>query len=295
MPPLCRFLRSVTSFGADDSISDCCLFVGCLPVHKTRDGVLHGKLHRPNMMQESGARLQPPLDLPVSFFSPNTSQLVNLSFALSAHYLQLLEEYRASQQGQNMLLHMQMWGVIAMMKPRDNMPEVPGFLQSHSGEVIRFEKVSTESSSPQVRIARSDWIDTLLPNLGYGRSVLIELPLIHIPSIPEAYKMAAEALDKARNAFNHEDYRSAMKYGREVLERLAESVSDKKISTLCKEQLEPVIGETKSHTVDGSLNILRDITNAASHASDFLADRATASYVIETLALNLRYISSVLG
>jgi hypothetical protein len=46
---------------------------------------LHGKLHRPNAMQESGAQLLSSLDLPVSFVSPNTPQLVNLSFALSAH------------------------------------------------------------------------------------------------------------------------------------------------------------------------------------------------------------------
>jgi hypothetical protein len=39
MPRLCRFLRSVTSFGAHDSISDLCLFAGYLPVHTTRHGV----------------------------------------------------------------------------------------------------------------------------------------------------------------------------------------------------------------------------------------------------------------
>src|SRR5712692_10605976 len=38
-PHLCRFLRSVRSFGADSSVSYFCLFVGCLPLHTTQYGV----------------------------------------------------------------------------------------------------------------------------------------------------------------------------------------------------------------------------------------------------------------
>src|SRR5438105_2290388 len=39
MPHPCLVLRSVTSAQRMNSISDCCLFVGCLPVHTKRDGV----------------------------------------------------------------------------------------------------------------------------------------------------------------------------------------------------------------------------------------------------------------
>jgi hypothetical protein len=257
---------------------------------------LHGKLQRPNSMQESGAQLQPPLDLPVSFVSPNIPQLVNLSFAFSAHYLQLLEEDRSSQQGQNMLLQMQMWGVVAIMKPRDDMPGVPGFLQSHSGEVIRFEKVSTESYSPQVRIARSDWVDRILPNLGYRHSVIIELPLIRNPRVSEVYLQAVEALDQARQAFAQEDYRGAIRHTRDVLEYFATSSQGGQITAFCNEHLAPLIGEIKSKSIDRSLNAMREIINAGSHfdpQKPFTTDRALAAYVIETLAVNLRFISSV--
>src|SRR6266853_1089463 len=37
---LCRFLRSISSFGVDGSVSYLCLFVGCSPLHNTWDGVL---------------------------------------------------------------------------------------------------------------------------------------------------------------------------------------------------------------------------------------------------------------
>jgi hypothetical protein len=212
-------------------------------------------------------------------------------------YLQLLEEYRASQQGQNMLLQMQMWGVVAMMKPRANMPEVPGYLQSRSGEVLHFEKVSTETYPPQFRIARSDWVDHILPGLGYRHSVIIELPLIRTPKVSEVYRQAAEALDQARQAFVQEDYRGAIRHARDVLEYLAKSSQGGQITAFCKEHLEPLVGETKSKAIDRSLNALRDIVNAGSHLDPqkpFTADRAVAAYVIETLTVNLQYISSAL-
>jgi len=260
---------------------------------------LHGKLHRPNAMQEGGAQLLSPLDLPISFVTPNTPQLVNLSFALSARYLRLLEEYRASQQGQNMVLQMQMWGVVAMMKPRANMPEVSRYLESRSGEVIRFEKFSTEYYPPQLRIARSDWVDRILPGLGYHHSVLIELPLIRTPKVSEVYGKAVDALDLARQAFTQDDYRGAIKHSREVLEYLGKSSSDGsgKLTSFCKEHLEPFVGVTKSNAVERSLNALREVINASAHVDPqkpFIVDRAIATYVIETLALNLRYISAVL-
>lgn len=257
---------------------------------------LHGRLSRANVQPEWGATLLPPEDLPIILESPKSESYMNLSFAFSRHYLQFIEEQRASQAGQNILFALRLSGVAAIMKSRGNNTEPRTLAKPAMGEVVRYENVRTDfNSPPSIRIARSDWIDTLLPNLGYQRSLLVELPLVRTPAMPEAYQKAVEALDKARNAFNHEDYRGAMKYGREVLEHIAESTADKKISTWCKERLEPIIGKTKSQVIDGALNILRDLTSAASHANDFSVDRAIAFYVIETLALNLRYISSVLG
>ncbi len=256
---------------------------------------LHGKLCSTNDVYGIGATLLPSLDLPISFISANTPQLVNLSFAFSTHYLQLLEEQRALQQEQVMILAIQMWGVAAMVRPRTDTQGVPGYLQSRSGEVVRFEKVDTGPTTHFIRIERSAWVDRILPGLGYRRSVLVELPLIRIPPTPEAYQKAAAALDMARKAFDHEDYRGSIKYGREVLDYLGNTSQGKQIATFCKEHLEPVVGKRKSRMIDRSLNALRDMTNMASHIGPFVADRAIAAYVIETLALHLRYISSVLG
>lgn len=258
---------------------------------------LHGKLYRMNASHEYGAELQPVEALPISLISPNASALSYLSFLASPRYLQFLEEQRASQPGQDMMLGIQIWGTIAIMRPRSNTSGISTHLQSRSGELIRFEKVDTHNFSQPIRIARSDWIDRILPGLGYHRSVLIELPLVRTPAVPQAYQRAAEALNMARHAFDQEDYPAAVKHAREVLEHLGNTSSDGsgKLTSFCKEYLEPRVGETKSYAIDRSLNALREMTSAGSHANSFIADRAIAAYIIETLALNLRYISAVLA
>lgn len=261
---------------------------------------LYGKLYRMNQPQEHGAELQPLVNLPISFIAPETRHSSYLSFRVSKGYLKRLEEFRATQQIQDMLLQVHLWGVVAIMKSRPDVEGIPQYLQNRSGEVIHFEQVHTDNFDPQIRIARSDWIDRILPGLGYRQSVLVELPLVRTPPIPDPYKNAAEVLDKAQNAFKHEDYRGALKYAREVLEHLGKMSSDgsERLTSFCKEYLEPLIGETKSTTIDRSLNALREVVNAASHTDPqklFTADRAIADYVIEALALNLRYISNVLA
>ena len=257
---------------------------------------MHGKLYRMNASHEFGAQLQPVEALPIILISPNASTHTYLSFLVSPHYLQFLEEQRTSQHEQDMMLAIQLWGTVAIMQLRGNTPGVSPHLQSRSGELIRFEKVDTRNFTQPIRIARSDWIDRILPGLGYCHSILIELPLVRTPAVPQAYQRAAEALNVARHAFDQEDYRAAVKHAREVLEHLGNTSSDGsgKLTSFCKEYLEPRVGETKSYAIDRSLNALREMTSASSHANPFIADRAIAAYIIETIALNLRYISAFL-
>ncbi len=267
---------------------------------------LHGRLTRANGQSDIGATLGPIKDLPISFSRPNSQPLLNLVFTFPMPYLQILEEGRGDQ---DVNLLFEMWGLVTNVKPHSAAqanptqakpsPQLrpPQQVQPSLIEVIDFERIETDRSSQyNLTIPRSTWIDRILPGLGYGRSILIELPLIRTSPIPEAFRNAARALDNARNAFNREDYRAAVKYGREVTEHLENSSSGqtKSITNFCKEFLEPVVGKTKSKAIDLSLNSTRRITNPGSHANDFLVDRTIAAYLIETLALNLRYISTVL-
>jgi hypothetical protein len=258
---------------------------------------LHGRLTRANGLADVGALLLPVKELPLNLFAPYGFPLVNLSFLFSKDYIQFLEEERSAAAARNVSLTLHMWGLAAMV--RQTVGQVPTFAQDRQfpGEVVRFERIETDPSGQLITLERSAWVDRLLPGLGYRRGVLVELPLLRTPPMPEAYRGAVEALDQAQRAFGQEDYRGAVRYGREVLEHLGQSSSDgsRQLSSFCKEYLEPIIGETKAQAIDSSLGSVRRMTNASSHVNGFHADRATAAFVLETLTLNLRYIAAILG
>lgn len=257
---------------------------------------LHGKLTRINGLADLGASLLPVRELPLNLFAPYGYQLINLSFLFSQDYIQLLEEERAAAAG-NVSLTLHMWGMAAMIRRASGVHTTLAQAGQFPGEFVRFERFETDPSGHRLMIERSAWIDRLLPGLGYRRSILVELPLLRTPPVPQDYRGAVEALKQAQKAFGQEDYRSAVKYGREVLEHLGQKSSDgsKSLTSFCKEYLEPIIGETKALALDASLGSVRRMVNACSHVNGFHADRATAAFVLETLTLDLRYIAAILG
>ncbi len=258
---------------------------------------LQGKLCRPDALQDIGGTLLPNTELPINIVSSAISYPINLSFAFSPAYIQLLEEQRATQPDHVMILGLQLWGTAAIIKPRETKENASRFLYDLSYDLIRFERVQTDHApSTRIRFERSAWVDRLLPNLGYHHSLLVELPLVRTPPLPDMYQNAVHALENARCAFTQDDYQGALRYAREVLEHLGKSSSDgsKRLANFCKEYLEPLVGETKSTVIERSLNALRDVVNAASHTDPqkpFIADRAIAAYVIEALVNALRYIA----
>lgn len=128
---------------------------------------LHGTLHRINYPNENSVSLRPVVDMPISLIHTDISYNANLSFAFPKRYIHYLEECRASQQTQDMLLQIQMWGIIAIAKHSTNKIEGPAHLQERSLDVVRFENVRIDHNSIQpIRISRSDWIDRVLPGLG---------------------------------------------------------------------------------------------------------------------------------
>jgi hypothetical protein len=252
---------------------------------------LHGYLSSEPAHDSFGAILLPSELLPLPMASQEIPFTLSLMFSMPRHYVKFLEEERlVKQSGGDMKLVVRLWGTVATR-------ETLGALQGSTSRigVVDFKGVHDETNGQSIRIPRSDWLDRILPGLGYGRSVLVELPLTRTPPIPARLKHAAESLESANLAFEDEDYRGALKYGRDVLDHLEQYSSTKQLTAFCREHLEPLVGETKSNTIDRGLNALRDVVNAGSHGNTFVADRAVAAYVIETLATQLRYISAIIS
>lgn len=247
---------------------------------------LHGTLYRGQTYRNVGAVLLPPEGLPLRVLAVGDKMPLRLSFTCSRRYVEHLEDERATQPGQDLTLSMRLWGVVAVMRGQAGDAAAPAAL-------VSFENVEA-TPTETLRIPRSDWIDQLLPALGYRKTVLVELPLAGKPEIPEELRDAMAHLREARVQRNHESYRKAVQECRQALDALLGSGPEKKV--WAETHLAPIIGAEKAKVVDSSLYALRPLLTDASHGGALIEiDRDAADYVIESLAVTLNYIARKLA
>jgi len=235
---------------------------------------------------DTGAMLRPTEGLPLAIPEVGNSASLRLSFTSSRRYIEHLEDKRAAQSGRDLTLAVRLWGVVAIMES----PVVGG--SGVGTSPVRFENVAAPPE--QLRIPRSDWIDRLLPGLGYRKTVLIELPLAGQPPVPEDLHDAMRCLGEARTLRNHESYQKAVQECRRATDALLGSGPNKK--AWCQTHLAPLIGAEKAKMVDDSLLALRPLLNDTSHGyAPVEVDRDAADYAIESLAVALNYITRKLA
>lgn len=256
-------------------------FPDAYPVVLALHGVLAGGAIYPSV----GASLLPIDQLPASLVIDDSTWSLTLAFSMPRDFLHTLEDIRAATPpAYDMHLGFRLWGTIALASSAPS-----------TSTITQFEAIRTQNQPQSLRIPRSDWIERLLPALGYHRSLLIEVPLSHQPPLPPEYEAAAQALTAAQQAFLYNDFRGTLKSARDVLQHLGNQAPDGRLSTFCHDTLLPIIGETKANMLDRALNALRDVVNAASHPNAFVPDRPTAAYVLESLATILRYLATLLS
>jgi len=264
---------------------------GAAPVLLSLHGVLSpDQMHNYN---DTGATLRPTEGLPLAIPEVGNSASLRLSFTCSRRYIEHLEDKRAAQPGRDLTLAVRLWGVVALMGSL--MVEGSGVGSSP----VRFENVAA-TPPEQLRIPRSDWIDQLLPALGYRKTVLIELPLAGQPPVPEELNDAMRYLDEARTLRNHESYQKAVQECRRATDALLGSGPDKPDKpdkkAWCQTHLAPLIGAEKARMVNDSLWALRPLLNETSHGyAPVEVDRDAADYAIESLAVALNYIARKLA
>jgi len=258
---------------------------GAAPVLLSLHGVLSpDQTHNYN---DTGATLRPTEGLPLAIPEVANSASLRLPFTCSRRYIEHLEDKRAAQPGRDLTLAVRLWGVVAIIES----PVVGG--SGVGTSPVRFENVAA-TPPEQLRIPRSDWIDQLLPALGYRKTVLIELPLAGPPPVPEELHDAMRRLGEARTLRNHESYQKAVQECRRATDALLGSGPDKK--AWCQTHLAPLIGAEKAKMVNDSLWALRPLLNETSHGyAPVEVDRDAADYAIESLAVALNYIARKLA
>ncbi len=234
---------------------------------------LHGVLCSSNALPPAGVSLHPVPEIPLVLPDASTDYLLNLAFPFPRSFAQQLEEERSTAQGrQDLRLKIRLWGgVLAVM------PNASG---------TSMLRVHTEGIDPEIRIARSDWLDGLLANTGYPARRYVELsgPSEDQPAETQA---AVAHLNEAWRLFRHEHYREAVQRCRQAKDAL---LGENK-PTWTQTTLGPVIGVEKAAMINDSLNALNHLTTKASHGENSVeVDREVAEYVIGSLTLILQYV-----
>ena len=91
------------------------------------------------------------------------------------------------------------------------------------GEVWEMEKLSVASLQEGIEISQSDWIEHVLPGIGYGKVHVVEFPAIPIEScqaLDSSFKSLKQAEEKHRLGF----YDDAVGKCRMALEKFFDSV-----------------------------------------------------------------------
>lgn len=144
--------------------------------------------------------------LPLSLFSrPATRSHVVLNIPLDVYQLRQIEEQRVG----DVSLNFDFTFEFAKHYP-----------VARKQPYAAIEKFETNFFSMMVNISRSDWVDKVLPRLGYGKIALVEVPTPE-KAIGETISGAVEEFQQAQQHVLHGDYNKALNHCRNALERLS--------------------------------------------------------------------------
>ncbi len=250
--------------------------------------VLDGLLFVGNQYSDVGAPLRPGRydEYGFTWLGQVSGVPVNLTFEVSLGYLHYLEQERLkTQPSPGMTLKLKLWGYVAMLSTASG----------SAGSMVMSSIYTSAHDDATFRIARSDWLDRILPGLGYDQTLLIEIPLPQHDPAPVELKDAVQLLSQARQHIKGEKYREAVQNCRQAKDALLKRNPNGLMSLL-----EPLVGPTKAAMADNALVAFQTIYKAASHPPTLPKDervevsRDDAEFVVNSLAFILDYVARVL-
>jgi hypothetical protein len=178
------------------------------------------------------------------------------------------------------------------------------FFAVHIAGGIGVERFETARIEPIVfTIPKSQWVEKLLPQLGYGRLELIEVRIsngIRAEGLPKAVQEVREARAYLANG----DWEKAIAHCRNALEAILDSRPlqltgvpkfSVKVNTFIHEHLAS-LGEKQSKLLAEEMNLLWEVCSKAAHPSppDYFK-RADADFIVRNTTAILEYVSRLLA
>jgi hypothetical protein len=155
--------------------------------------------------------------------------------------------------------------------------------------------IQNETITINFKIARSQWVETILPKLGFRNLKLIEIPLSH-DNLKEPYADIILEFNKAEKYFNSHDYNKCVAHCRHTLDALTRNLrsfkNDSKSETGFK-WLQTVGKETLTwlDELNKSTSAITSKTHHSGQKIDFSRQEAESIYLIVLGLLN--YVGSL--
>jgi len=184
-----------------------------------------------------------------------------------------------------------------------------GFFAIHvtdgTGKGLGVHRFETATLEPIVfPIPKSQWVEQLLPQLGYGRLELIEVRIsngIRAEGLPKAVQEVREARAYLANG----DWEQVVAHCRSTLEAILDSrplqlppVSKfgMKVNTFINDHLGSKLGEKQTKLLADEMNLLWDVCSKAAHPNppDYFK-RADAEFIVRNTTAILEYVSRLLA
>jgi len=216
-------------------------------------------------------------------FECDQDEHIYLEFPLDEHRLEWIEQQRNGSMEGSLRLKV---SCLTLGDGRGN--------QTNVNQPV-FRDATTIHGDIPFTVADTQWREKVLPGLGYGKIIAIELPAVPIESV-KSLEHSYKALEQAQKQFQLGHYDDAVGKCRVALDQFFEQVdkgdgSCKKIPKL-KRSWETKLGESTYRWLDESLSAIKDAANKPHHSPNNHFDRLAAQMLMMVSTALISYAAS---
>jgi len=227
-----------------------------------------------------------PLNLNRLVYEFDRDEYVSLEFPLDARRIEWIEQQR-----QGSMLGSVRVSIASLVLGQ------PSKTQDEQGPQVFFRDAAAAQGVVSFTVPDTQWREQVLPALGYGNVIAIELPAVPIESF-QKLGHSFKAISQAQKLFQIGHYDDAVAKCRTALDQFFESVevdkgdgTTKKIPIL-KKSWETRLGQATYNWLNESLGTIKDAANKPHHSPNDHFDRLGAQMLIMVTTALISYAAN---
>jgi hypothetical protein len=221
---------------------------------------------------------------------------ISIDIPLDLYRIECIEKKRRGD------IHLKLSGTALIVEHPETIKAGPNEDQKSCRDVVEFKTGSFDIS---FTIPHSHWVDNVLPNLGYGKVKLIEVPVPE-KTIPGIFQKALEELQQSQRYFMEGDYDEVVAHCRSAVQLIPEVLPvdfpDKekptfndKVDGFLKEYLSIILADSKKKALANIIKAIWRVSSIPHHPSPpGYFNRADAEVIYHITTALLAYVGKLL-